>query len=241
MKPHTIAYFPLLTALLCFASPLGASAQQPQPKEWTWTDRDGHVRSGADLDKILAQHELWWEFGGESGVRADLRGADLNGAVLIGAHLNVADLSRADLTGANLTNANLTDAHLTRADLNDAQLNGADLTGANLFGALLNGADLTDTDLTGAHLFFADLSGTSFEPKNLPVLGDIARARGLELMAYSSNPGPLTRLRKQFQDAGYREQERAITYALNRQDADPAWLRSAVGATLSPTSTLSGA
>jgi len=44
-------------------------------------------------------------------------------------------------------------------------------------------------------------------------------------MRYNHNPGPLTQLRKQFQDAGYREPERAITCALNRHDADTSRLR----------------
>jgi hypothetical protein len=74
------------------------------------------------------------------------------------------------------------------------------------------------------------VSGALFEPKNLPRMESIALAHGLELMTYATNPGPLTLLRKQFQDAGYREQERAITYDLNRHDAQPARLRSSLRA-----------
>ena len=51
---------------------------------------------------------------------------------------------------------------------------------------------------------------------------------GLELMTYYDIPGPLTQLRKKFQDAGYREQERAITCALNRHGADPSELRASL-------------
>jgi hypothetical protein len=213
------------------------------------------LRSRADLYKILAQHDLWLESSGKSGVRADLNGASLGGAHLSrallliahldGAHLNGAHLDGAHLNGADLNGADLTYAHLNRADLSGAHLNGAilsyadlngaglfdtDLNGAYLFAADLNGADLYVADLTGAALDDADLSGTNFEPKNLPKPESIARARGLELMTYTSNPGPLTQLRKQFQDAGYREQERAITYALNRHDAQAAKLRSSVEA-----------
>jgi hypothetical protein len=213
------------------------------------------------LDKILAQHKLWAESHGKSGVQADLNGAYLDGAHLERADLTEAHLEGADLNGAYLLAAHLTEAHLEGAHLNGAyllaaHLNGAslgvahldsaslvaaDLTGAHvtyahlngavLERAVLNGADLERTDLTGADLTDADLSGTNFEPKGLPVLEYIALARGLELMTYASNPGPLTQLRKQFQDAGYREQERAITYALNRRDAQPAELRSSVEAT----------
>jgi hypothetical protein len=188
------------------------------------------VRSRADLDKILAQHKLWCESHGKSGVPAELSGADLSGANLREAHLTGAYLDSADLTDAHLDGADLTDAHLDGASLFGAHLNGAyldsaNLVGADLTGARLNGASLSDADLTGAIVHSADLSGTNFEPKNLPVPEFIALAQGLELMTYLFNPGPLTQLRKQFQDAGYREQERAITYALNRHDAQPAALR----------------
>jgi hypothetical protein len=190
------------------------------------------------LDKILAQHKVWAKSQGKSGAPADLTGAHLDSAYLksayltdadlTGAHLGSAYLKSAYLTGADLSRADLTGADLSRADLTGANLNGAHLNGAYLEDAHLNGADLTGADLSGAGLFEAHLSGTNFEPKNLPVPEYIALARGLELVTYRINPGPLTQLRKQFQDAGYREQERAITYALNRHDAQPAELRSFV-------------
>jgi uncharacterized protein YjbI with pentapeptide repeats len=68
-----------------------------------------------DIKKILDDHKLWRETGGEKGARANL----------FGANLECADLEGADLAGANLEGANLY---------------GADLRGANLYGADLEGA-----------------------------------------------------------------------------------------------------
>jgi hypothetical protein len=106
-----------------------------------------------------------------------------------------ADLKGADLTGAELGRANLTYANLTHAKLIRSNLSDADLTGANLGRAL-------------------------FEPKVLPGLRAIATAENLELLTYSDNPDGLVQLRKKFEDGGFREQERKITYALKRGEVE---------------------
>ena len=229
-------------------------------KEWTWKDRDGNTRCRADLGKILEQHKLWSDSDGKSGKRADLNDADLKAADLSGAHLKDANLNSADLEDANLNGADLKDAllygahlehaylvhadlsyahlggaHLNGADLSgahlkDAYLNSADLEDANLNGADLSGARLYDADLSGARLYDAELANATFEPKNLPITEGIALARDLQSLTYRYNSGPLTRLRKEFQEAGFREQERAITCALNRHDANPKDLRASVAA-----------
>ena len=162
--------------------------------------RNGGKPSRAELDEILKQHKLWLTSEMKSGARANLTSADLRGANLNGAILSSANLNGAILSGAYLENADLVDA-------------------------LLNGAILWNADLNDANLSEADLAGAVFQPRKLPELAGIAQARGLELMTYGDNPGPLTQLRKQFQDAGYREQERAITCALNRHNATPSGLR----------------
>ena len=63
-----------------------------------------------EIKKILDDHKLWRETGGEKGARADLAGANLE---------------RAYLEGANLYDANLHDANLERANLYGANLVGA--------------------------------------------------------------------------------------------------------------------
>ncbi|MGG4607017.1 pentapeptide repeat-containing protein [Providencia sp. Me31A] len=82
-----------------------------------------------ELRKILDEHKVYVESFGESGSKADLRGANLRGA---------------DLRGADLRGANLRGADLRGADLRDADLRGADLRGADLRGAGLRGAGLPD-------------------------------------------------------------------------------------------------
>jgi len=106
-----------------------------------------------------------------------------------------------------------------QADLSGARLIGSNLENAELKGAILVGAFLVNTDLSGADLSDAQLSGATFEPVELPLM-HIAYAHSLELLTYCQWPDPLTQLRKKFQDAGYREQERAISCALNRRQAE---------------------
>jgi len=198
MTPRATARALVLTALLSLSLPLGASGEQQ--KEWTWGDANGNIRSRGDLDEILAEHKLWEVSNGKSGTRANLRGANLH--------------------GANLSDVNQPKANLSGADLSGARLAQADLSGAVLNGARLDGANLSSADLHEANLSDANLSGALFEPAILPASEWIAEANGLELITYKTNPGPLTQLRKQFQDAGYREQERTITCALNRREAE---------------------
>jgi uncharacterized protein YjbI with pentapeptide repeats len=151
---------------------------------------------------------------------ANLSGADLSDASLTGAHLGEANLNGSDLRGAELVEADLRHASLQMPNLSGADLTGADLSNAMALGVRLSGADLTDTDLRGVNLATADLTGVVFEPKALSPLEGMALAQNLELITYDNNPGPLTQLRKQFQDAGYREPERKITSALNRREAE---------------------
>lgn len=183
--------------------------------------------SGADLTSAdMARAELRYvQLAG-----AQLEGASLDGADLFCAQLPLAQLTNTNLQGANLSNAKLTGAQLSyahlahaqliRADLDRAWLYAADLTQADLRDARLTNAQLDSTDMGGADMEHSDLNYASFEPKNLPVLELVALARGLERMTYLENPGPLTRLRRQFQEGGYRAAERAITCALNRVEAE---------------------
>ena len=123
-------------------------------------------------------------------------------------YLQSAHLERADLMGADLEGANLMDAHL-----DDAQLLRARLQGAYLLGTYLKDAELT----------YADLARVTFEPKSLPELEGIASAGNLELLTYSRNPNAQVQLRKQFEDSGFRQQERKITYSVKRTEAEQSW------------------
>lgn len=168
---------------------------------------------------------------------ADLSGSHMDHAQLINTELSDAtvtctggpnpvcpDLDHANLSGAHLDHTNLSGAILTNTDLtNDADLNTADLVGADLTSADLSGADLTRADLKNAKLKDADfslvnMSACIFEPKSFPNPADIASATNLEVLTFTDGPNGLAQLRKQFEDGGFRDQERQIIYALNRKD-----------------------
>jgi hypothetical protein len=99
----TIANTLLFTALLCLWSPLRALGQQQ--KDSTWQDKQGHVRSRSDLDKILDAHKQWVESGGGVGARADLSGINLSYAELDGVNLWGANFEGTILIGAKLKGA----------------------------------------------------------------------------------------------------------------------------------------
>ena len=180
------------TALVAQQTPDGSEDQQ---EEWTWKDAKGNIRTRQELDDILAEHSRWVQSEGKSGTSADLRGANLSDARLGYANLSGADLSDADLSGA--------------------WLGAADLSDADLFYANLRGANLSD-----ANLVEANLRGARFEPNGNPEIRGIAAAENLELITYRLNPNALAQLLKDFKNGGFVDQERKITYALKRRQAE---------------------
>ena len=161
-------------------------------------------------------------------VRASLSNAEIRGADLTDADLKESDLTDTRLHNANLSGAGLEEAVLVNAWLSEAKLFEANLIGANLAGARLNDSDLSwsdlrATDFTGADLARANLANSYFGPKTLPDVQSIARAQGLELVTYWDSPDSITQLRKRFRDGGFIEQERKLTYALKRRQAEILW------------------
>jgi hypothetical protein len=169
--------------------------------QFEWRDGSGNVRNLSDLEEILREHRQWIE-----SIESDKKAG------------TQANLSGAILTEAKLDHANLKGVILTGADLNGANLSGAILIEANLIDAYLGNANLS-----GAFLAEARVGGTVFEPESLPELSGISQAQNLELLTYYGNPAALVQLRKQFEDGGLREQERKITYALKRREAELSW------------------
>ena len=113
-----------------------------------------------------------------------------------------------------------TRANLRNASLSGANLRNVDLSGTNLSGAELIFADLRNVDLRNARLFGADLSEARFEPTVNPEIRGIAAAENLKLITYRRNSDALAQLRKDFKDGGFLDQERKITYALKRRQAE---------------------
>jgi hypothetical protein len=224
---------------------VGAQLTTGAQNNFQWQDASGNTHNRSDLKAILEKHKQWRMSDRKSGVQANLAGAnltdadlhdvDLSGAELTHANLSLANLTDATLMGANLseadlvsanlkrarlTDANVTDANLLNANLTEAILMGTNLNGAVLLFADLRGVVLLNVDLSGAQVLEANLERACFEPKSLPELRGIAAARNLELLTYLTNPDALVQLRKQFEDGGFRDQERKITYALKRREAD---------------------
>src|SRR5581483_11327448 len=141
---------------------------------------------------------------------ADLTNARLDETSMTMARLFQANFSHALVLGTNLSLSNLQRANFREANLSSSELRDADLSEANLSGA----------DLGGAKLDGANVERTVFEPQALPELRGIAAAKNLEFLTYGRNPDSLVQLRKQFEEGGFREQERKITYAIKRREAE---------------------
>lgn len=182
---------------------------------------------------------------------ADFRQANLGGANLTEAKLGNADFRKAHIDGANLSRANLHFANLTGVKTKSVNFSGADLSSAKLInsvftGAHFNGANLTYADLSGASVGLSDLSGavldgtnltdaqlqsvdvnqTNLEPRSgwKPKFDDLMGWHNLSQMTYRDSPQGLVLIRKIFKDAGLREQEQQVTYAIKhteRQHANP--------------------
>ena len=173
-----------------------ALAQPPPPeKPWTVKTVDGSVFTKEELDRILANHKKWLLTDGKEGEKADLSRAQLRGA---------------KLSGANLFQANLSEADLSGADLSDADLSGVTLWMADLSGAKLRGANLKAADFEP-------------DPDKLPKVYSIAEASGLANLSYVFSSQSLVKLRHDFKEAGYRQQDWEISCSLKRSDTWHDW------------------
>ena len=159
--------------------------------EWFWYDADSVRHTRAELDTIIAHHQIWLKKVYEFAMENKKEGQDSTEAmqrfwsifpmypdsVLVKyralfeypliANLDSTKLTGANLMGANLTHADLKNANLTHAWLTKADLKGANLMGANLTHAWLLCADLTDAYLRGADLTGADLTGANLTDAQL--------------------------------------------------------------------------
>jgi uncharacterized protein YjbI with pentapeptide repeats len=192
------------------------------------TNLTGAFMLGSDLTRARLYNAtlIRADLGETKFIHANMSEVDLSGAVLSAADLTNAymakaimintEMSFATLTDATLTEANLTSATLRSANLENARLMQANLSSTELIGANLSGADLREANLQGARLNQANLDKTIFEPQSdgLPSIADIALAKNLSSMRFADNPQGLVLLKKAFQKAGFRRQEREITHAI---------------------------
>jgi hypothetical protein len=177
-------------------------AVQEKKEESTWTGKpsDGTPLSREGLLAIIQKHRKWLDSAGQEGTRANL-------------------------SGANLSMANLNEADLRWAILREVILSHADLGKANLYQADLTGADLGGANLGGANLAWADLAEVNFEPRaGAPAdLVTIVTAKHLASMKYHYFPHAMAELRDAFKKAGFRKQEREVTYAIKRSERRVLW------------------
>ncbi|MEQ1681679.1 MAG: pentapeptide repeat-containing protein [Nitrospira sp.] len=155
---------------------------------------------------------------------ADLTNVDLS-RTIISSKSNFAGtiLVRASLKGQILHDINFSSADLTEADLSATNLTNMAFTDVNFRDANLRGALLVHTNMSVAHLEGADLFGATYEVDTHPKTSSIAYAKNIEYMTYESDPSSLAHLRAEFKVAGFRDQERKITFALKSRQVETLW------------------
>jgi uncharacterized protein YjbI with pentapeptide repeats len=195
---------------------LSIAALAMKPRKINPTNLTGADLSDADLSKADLSFAI---LTGTNLDSTNLQSANLKQAFLQNAKLRSANLRYATVDSANLSDAILASTDLEHASLNSAILSRAtveraNLKNASLYEAKLNGAFINLAQMEGADLRGSDVQGLGFEPKTLPDIASLASAENLEFMTYRHFPSGLYILRKQFEDGGFREQERELTYAL---------------------------
>ena len=180
--------------------------------------RGAEALHGADLSGIDLSNE---NFNGRSLAKSNLSWANLAGSNLAGASLAGAMTehmyfdSTTVVRGANLTGTSLFAKDMPKdfrgTVLTDATLQGVDLKGAIFVGSNLDGARIKDSDLTDA--VFEPLPGS------IPSYTEMAVARKgyLKTLKFETSPHALVELREAFKKAGLRDQERELTYAIERE------------------------
>src|SRR6267378_2634091 len=105
------------------------------------------VLSPDEIERLLAEHQLYLETEYHEGHRANFSSADLTGHDFSGLNLRGIKMDRAVLEGADFTGTHLQRANLIGAILQGARFDRADLSGARLSGANLVSASLEDACL----------------------------------------------------------------------------------------------
>src|SRR6266403_3709760 len=113
------------------------------------------VLSPDEIERMLAEHQLYLETEYHEGHLANFSSADLTGRDFSGLNLRGIKMDRAVLRGADFTGANLQSANLNGAILQEGHFDRADLSQARLSGANLVSASLENTRLVKAEMEFA--------------------------------------------------------------------------------------
>ena len=185
--------------------------------------------SKEELDKILDSHSKWLA-DPQKGQQAILCSLDLSQLDLSKVNLSKAVLEKVDLTDAILSDAIFDeawldgsifkDAKLGEASFINAELSGASFENSWLVGANFEKALFNETNLKNASVFWANFRFSIFQPLpgHLPNFSSMSSTKNLSSMRYRSSAESLRELRNQFKEAGLREGEREITFAIKRSD-----------------------
>jgi len=167
--------------------------------------------SKQDLDRVLEEHKVWGNTGGQQGRRANLERVNLVGADLHGVNLAEANLYQCNLSKANLQGASLAKANLLGAQMGGANLQKASLWEADLQGARLNLANLQEANLSRANLSSANLREANLQKANC-TRADVREAE----LSLADLQGTIMR-RADLQNATFHH---AVLYEANFQEAN---------------------
>lgn len=234
----------ILLASASAAAPVAADLFCPVVKGWTEGSdecpcQNGWKPTAEQLETIRLSHRRWaeqkgWQNEALSGrailCNADLRLTNLRDTTLSHANLAGANLESVNLSGSRLEGADLRRANLIRANLSGADLTAADLKRANLSVANLQRAWLVETKIEDAQLAFSELTGATYSPLGNPG-GYVVGIRGLSSVSVPftmytgrSEISGLIHLRQLLEQSGYRDDEREVTFAIERSKTEHAWL-----------------
>lgn len=191
-----------------------------------------------DFTKLVDSHEDWLltrnVFEISDGEQLDLSGwtivqVDLSYRDLSDANLQYVDIAFSTLEGATLIAADLTSARISDCNLKSCNLSRAILVDAKIGQSTLEAARLQDSELHGLEFSEVDVYETIFEPRSLPLVQTLRDVDGVSSLVYESDPTRLVALRAKLREAGLRNIEREVNFAIQhgRRLAMTWWERAA--------------
>ena len=163
---------------------------------------------------------------------ARLSDYDFDGIVLSGANFEGSDLSsgtwglvEVTFRSAILDHASFENATLFLVPFNGARLRGTNFENSHLIGSDFEDADLRQSKLSGARLSNSNLTNALYSPESPPSVNNLLGIAGLDTLRFVAEDGSFhppsgVQLRQLLRDAGLRDNEREVTFSLERNRAD---------------------
>ncbi|NOQ49571.1 MAG: hypothetical protein GQ553_02770 [Nitrosomonadaceae bacterium] len=147
---------------------------------------------------------------------ANFKQASVKGAVLKSSKLKNSKFFLSKVSGAYFVQADLEGVSFSRSDLSGATFKNSNLKKVKFFISNLKNARFENAILTDSYFGGSDMEGVVFEPdaQTLPNAIRFEYVKNIHLLKYDDSPHALIALRNIFRDAGWREQERKVTYAI---------------------------